>query len=91
MNEVLTCLEESMQKLLRNHVEKITLIESLDYLLLCIDEIVDEGIIVEIDATNVTPRVLMQDEEIPISEQTISQALQTARRQWFKETSSSLW
>ena len=42
-SSVLQALFESMSVLLRNVIDKRTLLENFDYLLLCIDEIVDNG------------------------------------------------
>ncbi|KAG0580575.1 hypothetical protein M758_4G186400 [Ceratodon purpureus] len=67
--------------LLRNNVEKKSVLENLDLVLLCLDEIVDGGIILETDAEVIAGRVAMRgaDADVPLSEQTISQALATAR------------
>ncbi|CAO2208526.1 unnamed protein product [Urochloa humidicola] len=64
---------DSVGLLLRGDVEKRTALENLDLILLCIDEIIDGGIILETDATNAV------DGSVPFSEQTITQALATAR------------
>ena len=71
----------------RGQVSKKTLVENLDLLLLSIDEIVDEGLILETDSTVVVSRVCMVGggadggKDVPLSEQTFTQALQTARDQ----------
>jgi hypothetical protein len=67
--------------LLRNNVEKKTVLENLDLVLLCLDEIIDGGIILESDANTIASRVAMRgaDSDVPLSEQTISQALATAK------------
>lgn len=68
-------------------MSKKTLVENLDLLLLSIDEIVDEGLILETDSTVVVSRVCMVGggadggKDVPLSEQTFTQALQTARDQ----------
>ncbi|XP_038711446.1 coatomer subunit zeta-1-like isoform X2 [Tripterygium wilfordii] len=67
--------------LLRNNVDKAEALENLDLILLCLDEIVDGGIILETDATVIAEKVAfhsMESAEL-LSEQTISQALVTAR------------
>ncbi|XP_008804258.1 coatomer subunit zeta-2 isoform X1 [Phoenix dactylifera] len=65
----------------RNDVEKRTALENLDLILLCIDEIVDGGIILETDANTIAGKVAANavDGAVPFSEQTITQALATAR------------
>ncbi|KAL2494582.1 Coatomer subunit zeta-1 [Forsythia ovata] len=67
--------------LLRGNVDKKEALENLDLILLCIDEIVDGGIILETDANSIAIKVASNsvDAGAPLSEQTISQALATAR------------
>lgn len=67
--------------LLRGDVEKKDALENLDLILLCMDEIIDGGIILETDATVIAGKVASNglDSGAPFSEQTISQALATAR------------
>ncbi|XP_077238488.1 coatomer subunit zeta-1-like isoform X2 [Tasmannia lanceolata] len=67
--------------LLRNNVDKRTALENLDLILLCIDEIVDGGIILETDASVITRKVAAHgvDGAAPLSEQTLTQALAMAR------------
>ncbi|KAL2244706.1 UNVERIFIED_CONTAM: Coatomer subunit zeta-1 [Sesamum indicum] len=67
--------------LLRGNVDKREALENLDLILLCIDEIVDGGIILETDANSIASKVASHsiDSGAPLSEQTISQALATAR------------
>jgi hypothetical protein len=73
----------------RGQVSKKTLVENLDLLLLSIDEIIDDGLILETDSNLVVGRVCMvggggADKDVPLSEQTFTQALQTARDQLVK-------
>eukprot|EP01006_Ploeotia_vitrea_P046291 TRINITY_DN67015_c0_g1_i1.p1 TRINITY_DN67015_c0_g1~~TRINITY_DN67015_c0_g1_i1.p1 ORF type:complete len:198 (-),score=120.30 TRINITY_DN67015_c0_g1_i1:79-627(-) len=81
---VLNCLEESVSNLLRGQVDKRTVVDNLDYLLLAIDEIIDDGLILETDSTLVTNRVTMKgaEKDVPLSEQSFSQALQSAKDQF---------
>ncbi|XP_039029996.1 coatomer subunit zeta-2-like [Hibiscus syriacus] len=67
--------------LLRGIVVKKEALENLDLILLCLDEILDGGIILETDANAVAGKVVSHsvDATAPLSEQTISQALATAR------------
>ncbi|XP_011629379.1 coatomer subunit zeta-1 [Amborella trichopoda] len=67
--------------LLRNNVDKRSALENLDLILLCLDEIVDGGIILETEASVIAEKVASQglDGGAPLSEQTISQAIATAR------------
>ena len=84
---LLPCLPLSVP-CFRNGVHKRSLVENLDLLLLAIDEILDDGSILETDAKAVVGRVCMMGsadgKDVPISEQTFSQALQTARDQLVK-------
>ncbi|KAG8385341.1 hypothetical protein BUALT_Bualt03G0032700 [Buddleja alternifolia] len=67
--------------LLRGAVDKKEALENLDFILLCIDEIVDGGIVLETDANTIASKVATHDLDsgASLSEQTISQALATAR------------
>lgn len=66
--------------LLRDNVEKREALEYLDLILLCIDEIVDGGIILETDANVIVGKVASHSTVAEgLSEQTFSQALATAR------------
>ncbi|XP_021911422.1 coatomer subunit zeta-2-like [Carica papaya] len=67
--------------LLRGSVDKREALENLDLVLLCLDEIVDGGIILETDANVIAGKVAnhTMDAGAPLSEQSISQALATAR------------
>ncbi|XP_077213193.1 coatomer subunit zeta-2-like isoform X1 [Tasmannia lanceolata] len=67
--------------LLRSNVDKTTALENLDLILLCLDEIVDGGIVLETDASIIAGKVAMHgtDGSASLSEQTITQALATAR------------
>ncbi|KAM7256031.1 hypothetical protein ACFE04_011772 [Oxalis oulophora] len=72
---------DAVSLLLRGNVDKKEALENLDIILLCLDEIVDGGIILETDANVIAGKVASHsiDSGAPLSEQTISQALATAR------------
>ncbi|GLT55957.1 hypothetical protein SLA2020_290360 [Shorea laevis] len=67
--------------LLRNTVDKREAFQNLDLIFLCLDEIVDQGMILETDASVIAGKGAIQnmDAGTPLSELTISQALATAR------------
>ncbi|KAK4488193.1 hypothetical protein RD792_003936, partial [Penstemon davidsonii] len=67
--------------LLRGNVDKKEALENLDLILMCLDEVVDGGIVLETDANSIAGKVASHsiDSGAPLSEQTISQALATAR------------
>ncbi|OMO84519.1 hypothetical protein CCACVL1_10787 [Corchorus capsularis] len=78
---VLQGLYDAIALLLRGVVDKREALENLDLIFLCIDEIVDQGMILEIDANVLAGKVAIQNMDVsaPLSEQTISQALASAR------------
>ncbi|XP_071789029.1 coatomer subunit zeta-1-like isoform X1 [Asterias amurensis] len=85
---VLNCLYDSISQILRKNVEKRALLDHLDAAFLAVDEIVDGGIILESDYSNVVQRIAVRGDDIPINEQTVAQTisnklqvLQTAREQ----------
>ncbi|KAK8618553.1 hypothetical protein V6N13_132541 [Hibiscus sabdariffa] len=67
--------------ILRGTVDKREVLENLDLVFLCLDEIVDGGIVLETDANVIAGKVASHstDDGAPLSEQTITQALATAR------------
>ncbi|XP_071040253.1 coatomer subunit zeta-1 isoform X2 [Parasteatoda tepidariorum] len=70
---VLNCLYDAVNQILRKNVEKRTLLENLDIILLAIDEICDGGIVLEADSTSVVQRVSVRSDDIPLGEQTVAQ------------------
>ncbi|XP_059456833.1 coatomer subunit zeta-1-like [Corylus avellana] len=72
---------DAVALLLRSNVDKREALENLDLILLCLDEIVDGGIVLETDASIIAGKVATHsmDAEAPLSEQTITQAWATAR------------
>lgn len=78
---VLNCLYDSVNQILRKNVEKHTLLENLDIIMLALDEICDGGILLEADPTSVVHRVALRAEDMPLGEQTVAQVLQSAREQ----------
>eukprot|EP00211_Chloroparvula_japonica_P008467 CAMPEP_0119132984 /NCGR_PEP_ID=MMETSP1310-20130426/12736_1 /TAXON_ID=464262 /ORGANISM="Genus nov. species nov., Strain RCC2339" /LENGTH=162 /DNA_ID=CAMNT_0007123653 /DNA_START=34 /DNA_END=518 /DNA_ORIENTATION=+ len=77
LHTVLTTYYDAMAELLSYNVNKVTILENFDYALLVLDELVDGGIILECDASNIVSRVSMQgmDDETPTAEQSVGQAL----------------
>ncbi|GAB0100246.1 Coatomer subunit zeta [Sergentomyia squamirostris] len=78
---VLNCLFDSVSMILKKNVEKRTVLENLDIVMLAFDEICDGGIILDADPSSVVKRVDLRNDDIPISEQTVSQVFQSAREQ----------
>ncbi|XP_047367417.1 coatomer subunit zeta-1 isoform X2 [Vespa velutina] len=78
---VLNCLYDSVSQILRKNVEKRAVLDSLDIVMLAMDEICDGGIILDADATSVVQRVALRTDDIPLGEQTVAQVLQSAKEQ----------
>jgi len=79
---VLNALYDAVSIMLRKNVEKRFLLDHLDGVLLAIDELVDGGVALEADANNIVQRVaLKNDTDVPLTEQTVAQVLQTAKDQ----------
>ncbi|KAK1362815.1 Coatomer subunit zeta [Heracleum sosnowskyi] len=66
---------------LRTNVEQREALDNIDLIFLCVDETIDGGVILETDGTIIAGKVASHtiDEGAPLSEQTITQALATAR------------
>ncbi|XP_071689501.1 coatomer subunit zeta-2-like isoform X1 [Rutidosis leptorrhynchoides] len=78
---VLQGFSEAVTLLLRGNVDQREALENLDMMFLCLDEIVDAGMILETDGSLIAGKVATHsiDDGAPLSEQTITQALATAR------------
>ena len=86
MAEVLQALDETLNITMRGQVFEEAVLENLESLLLVVDELVDqEGVIMESEPTELAARVGQQGgsfmDQVPLGEQTLGQALQTARDQ----------
>ncbi|EIE81560.1 hypothetical protein RO3G_06265 [Rhizopus delemar RA 99-880] len=79
---VSTLLRFVFIKKYKYQVEKRSVMDNLDLVILCLDETVDEGIILETDSNAIVSRVSkprMDMVDIPFSEQTLMQAYQSAK------------
>lgn len=77
LSSVLTGFIDAISILLRHQIEKISLIENLDMVLLALDETIDDGIILETDSTAIAARVSRpkaDTNDIQLNEQTIVSA-----------------
>ena len=89
LNDVLNSLYGSISLLLRGHVEDRALLENIDLILLILDELVDNGIPLEDDSTEIVNRVTLKGLEgsggggggVPFS---VSQALVGAKANFLK-------
>lgn len=77
----LNCMYDSISNMLRKNVEKRTLIENMDGVFLTVDEICDNGIILECDPVIISQRTAFRSDDIPLGEQTVSSVLQQAKEQ----------
>jgi len=57
LNSALQAFFDAASLLLRNQPEKRSVLENLDMVLLCLDEVIDDGIIIETDSTTIASRV----------------------------------
>uniref|UniRef100_A0A6B2LKQ3 Zeta-coat protein n=1 Tax=Arcella intermedia TaxID=1963864 RepID=A0A6B2LKQ3_9EUKA len=82
----LNTFKDTIDSLLKGQVDKRSLLENLDYVLLTIDELVDGGILLETDSEVISSRVSLKgaDGDIPLAEQTLTQAFQTAKDQFLQ-------
>ena len=83
LGAALQAFYESISMLLAM-VEKKTVLENLDLVLICMDEIVDSGVILETNSDLIASRVTMrgaEGEEANFTEQTFQQAFSQARDQ----------
>ena len=71
-------------------MEARSLLDSLETVMLAVDELVDGGMILETDAQTIANRVLMRGDEgtQPITDMSMSQAIATAKEQLFKSMGS---
>ena len=80
LSSVLNCLYDSVSQILRKNMEKKYLLDYLDAVLLSIDEICDNGILLETDPSAIAQRVSLKD-DIPLGEQTVMDVVKSARDQ----------
>ena len=74
----------TLDGLLRHNLDARTLLDNLELVLLTVDEVIDEGVILEIDPKCIRNRVLMSESgasDQPIGDMTISEALEKAKEQ----------
>ena len=89
VSAVLDGLYEAINTLLRGQTDRKTMLDSTELVILTIDELVDGGMILEIDPHRIVSRVLMRGvdgdgDQVPLTELTIGQALTSAREQLIK-------
>ena len=90
LSSILDTIYETSAALLRGQVETSTIIDNLELILLTIDEALDNGHIMELDAASVMSRVLMRSSDAnnaQLGDLSISQALGMASAQFMKSIS----
>ena len=78
---VLNCLFDSISQILRKNVEKKYLLDYLDAAFLSVDEICDNGILMETDPSQIAQRVSLKENESLSTEQTVMDVVKSARDQ----------
>jgi len=82
LHMALNSFYDALTVLLKNQVEKRAVLENYDLVILCLDETIDDGIIVETDSTAIASRVSRprnDPTDIVINERTIMEAYQTVK------------
>ena len=92
---VLNCVFDSMSLILRKNIEKSSVYDNMDMIMLAMDEICDNGVILESDAMAVADRVGVKPEDVSLGKQTAVQVIQSARDQFekwniYKESSKQM-
>ncbi len=59
--EVLSALIDALQIIFRSQLEKRTFLENFDLIVLACDEVIDDGIIIEVDANTIAQKVLAME------------------------------
>merc|ERR1719339_522423 len=78
---VLDCLFTTVSGILRKNVDKKSLCDNMEVIMLAMDEMIDNGMIMESDSQQVISRVALRSDDIPLGEQTVAQGLQSAKEQ----------
>jgi hypothetical protein len=91
--EVLSALIDSLQLIFRNQCEKRTFLENFDLIVLTVDEVIDNGLIMEIDAQTIAQKVVNTESGLGASNSgeevdALSQVFASAKDQVAEITSS---
>ncbi|CAG8464969.1 7473_t:CDS:2 [Paraglomus occultum] len=82
LSSILNAFYDAVSTLLRQQVEKRSIVDNLDLVILALDETIDDGIALETDSNVIVSRVSRprtESTDIPITEQTFIQAYQNAK------------
>ncbi|KAM4531095.1 coatomer subunit zeta-2 isoform 2-T2 [Odontesthes bonariensis] len=78
---VLNCVFDSLSYIIRINVERQSLLDNMEGVLLVFDEIIDGGVIIESDPQQVVHKIIYRADENPLTEQSVTQVLQSAKEQ----------
>lgn len=68
----LNCLVQSVDTVLRRNLDKKSLLAGLDLVLLAVDEICDQGVLLELDSDTVVNRVGIRSDDFSLGDQAVS-------------------
>ena len=88
---VLNCVIDSISQILRKNVEKSVLYDNMESIMLALDEICDNGIVLECDAVAVADRVGIRADDASIGKQTAAQVTDYLQTKWsmYRESNNS--
>ncbi|KAL0486657.1 coatomer subunit zeta [Acrasis kona] len=94
LNEVITSLTDALQLIFKSQLQKRTFLENFDLIVLAFNEVVDDGIIMEVDANTIADRVIAIEGGTGGSkggsDDPLTQAVEGAKNQ-FTELANSLF
>jgi uncharacterized UPF0160 family protein len=82
LSHALNSFYDAVSIILKSQIEKRTILDHMDAIMLALDETIDNGIILEVESQNIAHRVSKKNGDVqdnPFSEQSVQQALQNAR------------
>jgi hypothetical protein len=82
---VLNAFTDALSTLLKHQLEKRALQENYDLAILALDETIDQGIVLEVDPTQIVNRVSKrgnESAEVALAEQTLVEAYQAAKQRF---------
>ena len=78
---ILNCLFDTVALILRKNVERKFLLDNLDLVFLAMDEMCDDGILMEVDPSQIYQRVSIREPEMSATEQKMMDAFKSAKSQ----------
>lgn len=90
LDSVLLCVYGSISKVLRKQVDKQTLMNNIEMVMLIVDEAVDRGIVLETDSNNLLDKISLKTDNFPNGEQTLAQIMESAKQQLMESAKQQL-